>query len=448
MHTDLPPITFRTLFDQPDRIQLIQPGSDVWKRLLEDYRPWHKVRYIAPSLGLDPVHAWRLLKFSRFPNWRQLELDRHEGGRFGVCVGPHLLEPLHRIDRATGGGGPASIESDQGPLHDPDQRRRFRIRTLMDEAAESSLIEGAATTRKEAIALLRSGREPQKRGERMVVNNYVAMQHIKRMLSSPLSPDMLLELQVMLTDGTLDDPSGAGRFRRSDENVRIEDSRDNTVIYTPPPADGLATRIQRICDFANRPHEGPEFLHPVVKACILHFLLGYEHPFVDGNGRTARAIFYWFALKHGYGIFEFLTISEIIRKGYARYPQAYLDTELDDGDLTYFVLYKLDVIEQALDKLAAHLKKEEQKLRRSEQLLRVAAGLNLRQRMLLEHALRHPLTHYTVNSHRNSNGISVNTARADLEDLVRRRLMTTNKRGKQVIYIVSPRLGERLVDSE
>jgi Fic family protein len=173
-------------------------------------------------------------------------------------------------------------------------------------------------------------------------------------------------------------------------------------------------------------------------------MLGYEHPFVDGNGRTARAIFYWYALKHGYRIFEYLTISEAVRKGYARYPQAYLDTQVDDGDVTYFVLYKLDVIEQPLDRLSAYLKQEEAKIERRQQLLWLAADLNLRQRLLLEHGLRHPLTRYTVKSHMNSSGISPNTARADLEDLVRRKVMTTTRTGRQVIYLVAAGLADRL----
>jgi Fic family protein len=446
MHTERSPANFDDVLDGAAKVKY--PGAEASAALLREYRPWRKVRYVAPELGLDPEQAWRYVKLSRFTNWKWLNLATADGGRFGVSIGPHLQEPLYRIDRATGGGGPAGIESAHGPLHDAEQRRRYRIRTLMDEAAESSLIEGAATTRKEAVELLRSGREPKKRGERMVLNNYVAMQQVKRMLRTPLSVEMLLELQVTLTADTLDDPESAGRFRRADEDVRVEDSRDNSVIFVPPAAEGLRGRVQRLCEFANRDHEGADFIHPIVKASILHFMIGYEHPFVDGNGRTARAIFYWFALRHGYDIFEYLTISEIIRKGYAQYPQAYLDTECDDGDLTYFVLYKLDVIEQALDRLASHLRKEEEKLQRSEQLLKLSSNLNLRQRLLLEHALRHPTTQYTVKSHMNSNGIAPNTARADLEDLVKRRLMTTTSRGKQVIYLVTSHLSDRLAKND
>jgi Fic family protein len=223
------------------------------------------------------------------------------------------------------------------------------------------------------------------------------------------------------------------------------DERTGEDIFTPPPALQITDRLTDLCGFANADHgSGPNFIHPIVKACILHFMVGYEHPFCDGNGRTARAIFYWFALRNGYGVFEYTAISELIRKGFARYPQAYVDSELDEGDLTYFVLYKLDIIRQSLDLLAKHIRNEQDKIKRSESLLRLDKNLNLRQRLLLEHGLRHPHTEYTVKSHMNSNGIVAATARADLDDLVRRRLMVASKRGKQATYLLSPGLEARL----
>jgi Fic family protein len=444
MDREPPPITFRglTALIRPETVAVLQRPDA--RELFRRYRPWRKVRAIAHRLGIDADLAWASVKMGRLSNLRWLDLTQANGQPFGIVTTPQLVAALHRVDRATGGGGPAALHAVDGVLSDPAHRDRLRIRTLIDEAAESSLIEGAATTRKDAVELLRSGRPPRSIGERMVINNYLAMQQIKRWLDRPMSVEMLLELQSTLTDGTLERPGEAGRLRRPDEQVRVVDERDNEDIYTPPPADTLLTRLNALCRFANSAHEDEQFIHPIVKASILHFMIGYEHPFVDGNGRTARAVFYWYALRNGYTIFEYTGISELIRKGYARYPQAYIDSEVDDGDLTYFVLYKLDIIERAMDRLAEHLRHEEEKVRRSERLLKLARDLNLRQRLLLEHSLRHPGTEYTVKSHMNSNGIVAATARTDLEGLVRRRLMTTTKRGREVVYHVLPTLAERL----
>lgn len=445
MDRESPPIRFSDLLQRPEWPKLPTDGSREHELLMGTYRPWRKVRPIARELSCTPEDAWAMIKAARLSAWRRLDLRPMSGPPFGISIGPHLLEPLHRIDRATGGGGPAVLAPATGDLADPVMRVRLRIKTLMDEAAESSLIEGAATTRKDAVEMLREGRPPKSIGERMVVNNFRAMQNLKQWIHRPLLPEMLLELQTILTQDTLDNPGEAGRFRRADEHVHIVDERSGEDIFVPPPAEQLEARLNTLCEFANADHSrGPKFLHPIVKACILHFMIGYEHPFCDGNGRTARAVFYWFALRNGYDIFEYATISEIIRKGFARYPQAYIDSEIDEGDLTYFVLYKLSVIEQALDRLAEHLRDQQAKVERTRMFLHAAKDLNLRQRLLLEHAIRHPLTEYTVKSHANSNGIVLATARADLEDLVQRKLLVTGKRGKRVLYLASPNLERKL----
>jgi Fic family protein len=414
-------------------------------QLLREYRPWRKFRHIARDAGADPEKAWVVAKVVYMSSMQQvLPLFQTSGEPFWLGNIPQLHEGLHRIDRALGGGEPVALDPEGGILGDADQQRRFRIRTLMDEAAESSLIEGASGTRKQATDLLRSGRQPVARGERMIVNNYITMQRIKELLDQPLSVDMLCELQQMLTEGTLDNPGEAGRLRMPEERVRVVDERDNSDLYIPPPAESLPARLRSLCDFANRDHSRKDFIHPIVKAAILHFMIGYEHPFCDGNGRTARAVFYWFALKERYPIFEFLSISDRIRAGVARYPQAYLDTELEGGDLTHFVLYKLDIIEQALDQFAIHLANEEAKLKRSQALGGVAAPLNLRQRILLDHALRNPLAQYTVRSHANSNGINVKSARADLQRLVELKLLATTKNAQEVVYLPAPDLAKKL----
>lgn len=442
--TDRPPLRASTLLHDPARLGRALAIDLDRHRLDDGYRPWRTVRHIARDEGVDPVDAWAAIKWRRLAVRRMLELAQADGTPFHLCNVPELLVTLHRIDRTTGGGGAAALESESGLLADPAHRDRLRIRSLMDEAVESSLIEGAATTRRDAVELLRSAAVPRDKGERMVVNNYVAMQEIKRRLDQPLSPEMLLDLQAILTRDTLDRPEDVGRFRREGEPVHVADVRTNDVVFVPPPAAQLSERLKRLCDFANASHEGKKFLHPIVKASILHFLIGYEHPFPDGNGRTARAVFYWFAIRNDYRIFEFVPISERIRKGFARYPQAFIDTELDEGDLTYFVLYQLDIIELALEDLSNHLARETAKIKHAQRLLALAKDLNLRQRLLLEHGLRHPRTQYTVKSHMNSNGITPNTARADLDDLVRRRMMVTSKRGKEVIYHIAPTLPARL----
>ncbi len=450
MHIEPPPSQFA------DIPKINNVGFDELRRLVSEHRPWRKLRYTATEMGVDPIAAWRAVKAVRRALRRDLPLRRWEGGRFGIEPGPALFKPLFEVDRVSGddlrksqpgeGAGSALRKRIDALLRRgemvPD---RMRARTLMNEAAESSIMEGAAATRAMALDMLRTGRAPATRGERMILNNFEAMRQVKRSLARPMSIELLLELQQTVTDGTLDVPDAGGRLRHAAENVRVVDTRDGDTVFTPPPAEAVVPLLKELCDFANAPlGEDADFLHPIVRACVLHFMIGYVHPFVDGNGRAARALFYWHTLKHGYGIFEYLSISEVIARGPARYSQAYLDTERDDGDLTYFVLYKLDVIAQAMNALSKRLEAEEARIERAESLIRLGRDLNVRQRILLDHALHRPDTEYTVKSHMNSNGIVNNTARADLDDLVRRKLMVTTRRGREVIYHVAPGLAARV----
>jgi len=445
-----PSESLEALFLDPGGFARVRPLLDhpLVRRINRHYKPWRAVAPMARAEGLEPLDVWGAVKFQRFSGRRRLPLVRSEGGSFTFTETPVTREQLHRIDQTLGGGGPAAFESQRGLVSDPALRLRFAIRSMMEEAIESSRIEGAVTTRSDALDLLRSGREPTSKYERMVVNNYAAMQGMKKWLGSDLTIERLHSLQRIVTRDTLDDPSQAGRFRHPDEPVRIVDDRTGEVVFTPPPAVGLEGRVQRVCDFANDHHTGDEFIHPIVKACILHFMIGYEHPYCDGNGRTARAIFYWYALRSGYRVFEYMAISELIRKSWSKYAMAYLNSEIDDGDLTYFIAYQLRIISRAIDRLGKHLEREESRIRRSLSLAAADPDINLRQRLLLDHAIRHPNTVYTVKSHSSSNRVSPGTARSDLEGLVRRELLNSFKGGRTVSYVLAPSAHDRLAKME
>lgn len=163
--------------------------------------------------------------------------------------------------------------------------------------------------------MLLSGREPQDRSERMIANNYRALQYVRDNKSDPITASRVVELQKILTDGTLDESDGAGRFRRADEHIVIEDET-GTLLHDPPAARELSARLDRLCEFANGGGT-KEFMHPLVRAILVHFGIGYDHPFVDGNGRTARALFYWVMAREGYWLCEYLSISRILRKARA-----------------------------------------------------------------------------------------------------------------------------------
>jgi Fic family protein len=230
--------------------------------------------------------------------------------------------------------------------------------------------------------------------------------------------------------------------RNLDEQVRVMDD-EGEIYHTPPSAIELPERLQQMCRFANG--ETPDqFIPPVVRAILLHFWLAYDHPFVDGNGRTARALFYWCMLRNKFWLFEFVSISNILVKAPVQYARSFLYTETDENDLNYFILYQMDVIHRAICALHEYINRKQQELSETAGNLRLLKNFNHRQQAVLTHALRHPSQEYTITSHRRSHAVAYATARSDLLELAEQKLLTERKRGRAIIFEASPDLNNQL----
>lgn len=282
--------------------------------------------------------------------------------------------------------------------------------------------------------MIRRNRKPRDSSERMILNNYLTMKRIGQLKDRPLSTELVFEIHQLITDGTLDHPSQAGRFRNSSDGPRVVGDIYGQTFHVPPSCEELNDRMSAMCDFANG-KTPVGFIHPVIRSILLHFWLAFDHPFVDGNGRTARALFYWSMLRHGYWLCEFISISSIIRKSPARYGRAYMYAETDDNDLTYFIDYHLKVINLAVQELHAYIERKTRELRTLEHNLHGIELFNHRQRVLLSHALRHPGHKYTIDSHKTSHNVTYRTARLDLLELKQKWLLTANKIGKRWYFV-------------
>lgn len=332
----------------------------------------------------------------------------------------------------------------QKQITNPDTKDQYYVSSLIQEAITSSQLEGAATTRRVAKEMIKTGRPPRDKSERMILNNFRTMQQIGKIKDKPLSKELVFEIHRLVTEGTLDEPSAAGRFRTANEK-RVVGDMYNEVFHDPPPANQLEERMAAMCDFANG--KTPKyFIHPVIRSIILHFWLAYDHPFVDGNGRTARTLFYWSMLRHNFWLFEFISISQIIRKAPAKYGRAFLYTETDDNDLTYFIIYHLDVIRRAIKELHEYIKRKTEKLQTIERELRGIVVLNHRQRALISHALHHPHQRYTIKSHQTSHNVVYQTSRLDLFGLELRGLLKCHKVGRMWHFTPVDELEERLAN--
>jgi Fic family protein len=341
----------------------------------DKYRHWDRLRYLDPPDALTTEQWWLGIKLARGNQYRSTPLCDVRRAPFVYCLPDPVLARLHAIDYRMAG----RAEAPDGGVTSAN-RDRYILNSLIDEAINSSQLEGASTTRQVAADMIREDKQPRDRDERMILNNFRAMQAIRAHRDQALSVEMILGLHRQLTEETLDNPEAIGRFQTAaDERVVVTDNSTGEVGHDPPAAELLPERMEALVRFANgADEEEATFVHPLVRAIVLHFWLAHDHPFEDGNGRVARALFYWAMLRRDYWLFEFVSISHAIKEAPSRYARAFLETETDGRDLTYFLIHQLGATDRALKALDQYLARKAREVREVEQRLRCSWDLNHR----------------------------------------------------------------------
>ena len=399
------------------------------------YLHWDELRYREPPEGLTIEQLWLGTVLARGRLRRHLPLTDNQGVPFAACMVDPVWESLHRIDKAAAG----QILADD-PLASQGSGDRYIVSSLIEEAVASSQLEGASTTRAVAKQMLLTGRRPTDHSERMIVNNYAAINAVRELVAAgtPFSLAEIRELHRVITRDTLDDPKDAGRLQLPNEKrvavYAVMARPGEELLHRPPPADQLPDRLEALCAFANGEADAG-FVHPVVRAVVTHFWLAYDHPFVDGNGRLARSLFYWSMLRSGYWLTEYLSVSAILRDAPAQHNRAFLLTETDDNDLTYFVAYQLEVIERAIGSLREYLKRKRSEVRELESYVRGSLTLNHRQRDVLSRALRDPFSSFYIASHQRRHGVTYASARTDLLTLEELGLLYRTRDGRVLRFV-------------
>jgi Fic family protein len=445
MYVETPPFE-NSIFDASVDVDRMMAAisAPVDPRTREEYLHWDKLRRLAPPTDLSVEEWWWKLKFERRGGLRDIPLTDPEGRRFSYGLPDIVLKSLRHVDQHCSG----EVAMEDVITSERGARQRYLVNSLMEEAIRSSQLEGATTSRQAAKELLRSGREPKDRSERMIANNFRALQFMRNEIGGHLTPSSILELHRIVTEGTLKDSSAAGRLQRVDEQrVAVYDRDDGRPIHQPPPAEQLPERMELLCRFANEGDDSERFVHPVIRAILLHFWLAYDHPFEDGNGRTARILFFWSMRENGYWLVEYLPISKILRSAPARYARAFMETESDGGDTTYFLVHQLAMIERAIADLHRYLRRKTSEIKEIEALIHGRDGFNHRQLRLLSDALRHPDRSYTLGGHAEIHRITHETARADLSRLVDDALLVRRKVGREYLFEPAPDLPKRLKES-
>ena len=370
-----------------------------------DYEYWDKVKYKLLPEGYTPQMLWTFVKASRIRGM----ISVWEKYGINLFVTSQMQRMCHNFDMKFG----SFWEADNEPQS--SEKKYYLSSSLMEEAIYSSKMEGASTTRIVAKEMLRKKKTPQNKAQQMIVNNYTTIQYIVEHKDEPLTEEGLLYIHRLMTEKTLDNPENAGHFRTNNDVV-VANMVEGDIVHTPPTFEEIPEFVTTLCEFFNNDNRGT-FIHPIIKGIIIHFMVAYMHPFVDGNGRTARALFYWYMLKENYKLTEYMSISRVIAKSKNSYEKSFRYTENDGNDMGYFVAYNLRALEISFQQLRDYIQRK-QREKKAATVFMKAGNINQRQALVLQRLSEDPNTIFTVKDLQEHFSVSSMTARKDLSDLV------------------------------
>lgn len=405
-----------------------------------DYLSWDEFITRTPEFKDHKQEAWFGLKMRRNLETIDTLYAYDESGKFVLTFysPSSLMAKIHKIERLS---SLKHLELGVG------NRQGFLSASLiMEEAITSAQLEGAATTRPVAKEMLSTGREPRNFSEMMIVNNYQLMVYAKKVINEPLSIDLIQRFNRIATQNVCENEHVAGMIR--DTPITVQDILYHETIHKAPDADKLNGLLSSLCSFTNENHQDNVFIHPIVKAIIIHFMIGYIHPFCDGNGRTARALFYWFLLKSGYDNFQYVSISSLLKESKNKYARAFVKTEVDLFDMTHFIDFNMNIIIRALESFTLFIQKkinEIQKTRLDIHKSPYFSEFKLPHITIIKKALEDAGREFTVKECQIEFNVSPTAARAYLDKLSDIGLLIKHPiKGRQMGYISPRNLKERL----
>lgn len=301
---------------------------------------------------------------------------------------------------------------------------------LIDEAFNSSVIEGAFSTKKRTKEMVEKKVKPSNKSEQMIINNFNALDFILHNLSNPLNEDMILSVYRILTENALDEGSEIEKYR--DDLVFVCDVNSTQPIYTAPPHTQVQSLMDTLIEFIHTPDD----LHPVIKSCIIHFYFVYVHPFFDGNGRTARAISYMYLLQKGYDFFKFFSISSVVREQKVKYYKAIKETEDFECDLSYFINFYVEMILASILCILDKFNQEYGYKLVLTYLNQAGIILSPRQKKAINTFMKANKNYTTINEYSKRLKVTYETARSDLSQLSELGLFKKSKISRRFIYTI------------
>lgn len=367
-------------------------------QLNNSYADWNKVQHMHLSMnGITQGQVWEKIKQSRNQGFtRQIVLGEYT---FSWSVSNAMEEWLHEMDIIA--GATDKLVNRQKKQHP------YFVNALIEESLGSAQLAGLVTSKKAARELLLKKKIPANTHEQAIQNIYTALKTIHVIKHEKLDRASFLQLHAIVIKN-MATYKATGRFRT---NNKYDTAFINTeAAYKAPESKSLDNLMQEVYDFFNEDKK-PFFIHPIIKAAIIQYLVTFIRPFKDGNGRMARMLAYWYLLRKNYEMMQYVSTSAIIYKFKLPYPKSFVQVQRDK-DVGYFIHLQLQALRMAVKSVQEQIKKT-QPLKLANAFSAVK-DINERQAAVLQWLLDDAEKVITIRELRSAFGVSKETARTDL----------------------------------
>ncbi|MFT4093324.1 MAG: Fic family protein [Niabella sp.] len=351
----------------------------------------------------------------RIAIWTKATAEREQGFTRTLTIGGLSVKwwlsnnmefILHQLDIGLAGG--RGMES----LLEAKHIHRHKTTALLEESISSAQLSGALVSKKAAKEMLLKKRSPQNVNEQICINIYRTLQLGFSKKDQVLDEPFFLQLHQVLTKDTIK-LKGIGNYRTN--NKTDMSCVDASAGYKPSDTKQIRECMSAIFEFYNN-DAAPFFIHPLIKACIIHYLIVCIRPFKDANGRMARLLAQMYLLKKGYWIAGFIAVSNVISKFKLNYHKSIVQSQTDENNIGYFIHFYIQAVQMAYRSLrdfVGRISKE-----KKENSLYKIPGYNERQTAVLQWIKEDAAKMVTIRELRSVYGVSKETARTDLNGLV------------------------------
>jgi len=313
-------------------------------------------------------------------------------------------------------------------------------KALLLESHHSTHIEGTALSLEQAKSILEGKKVIgiNKDDERELLNYKKAMDFISKYLGKddPMTEGLIRELHKILVKGVRGGQADPGNYRKVQNYV--VNSRTREVIYTPPPVLEVPHLMKEFVSWIN----ASEDLSPVLIAGIVQFQFVHIHPFLDGNGRTARLLSTLILYKTGYDFKRLFTISEYYDKDRPSYYKAIQSVRRNEMDMTVWIEYFVEGLRLQM----REIQEKGKIIIVADKVLRMLSELSLNTRQ--KKIVRYLIINVQIDNEqcqRLCKSIK-RTATRDLTLLFEKSVLEKHGEKKGTYYVLSPKITKKIRD--